>query len=115
MDIDPETPLITDGHRTVSHAEVIRCGRAIADTYELETGDRVVVRVPFSDPRTVAAGVIATLLAEGVCVISSELAGVDKSHSDGSETEIRGTYAITTRGRNSVPEPQRIDLEAVPL
>ncbi|QSW99029.1 hypothetical protein [Haloterrigena alkaliphila] len=108
LDIDPETTLLTDGERTVSHGAVCEAAVNVVAEYGLEEGDRVVIRTPFSDPRTVAAGVVAPLLADGVIVLTGET----------KETAVeRGTYAVSSDddGPDAVPEPTRIDLGDVSL
>ncbi|AHF99840.1 hypothetical protein HALLA_14645 [Halostagnicola larsenii XH-48] len=116
IDTDPETPVLTDGDRTVTHGELLECGRDVIATNDIETGDRVVVRAPLSDPRAVAAGVIAPLLADGVCVLSSGHAESNASEgSTDAALEDRGAYAVTMSDRESTPEPRRIDLERVSI
>ncbi len=106
LSIDPETAILTDGERTVSHGQVLEAARGVVDDAGLAADDRVVVRAPLSDPRTVVAGVIAPLLARGVTVLSG-----DEDESEGE----RGTHAVSSASAGSVPEPNRIDLDAVPL
>ncbi|WP_339103495.1 hypothetical protein [Haloterrigena salinisoli] len=108
LDIDPETALLTDGDRTVSHGEVLEGAAGVVEEYGLEAGDRVVVRAPLADPRTVAAGVLAPLLAEGAVVLTGET----------EETAVeRGAYAVSSNrdDSNGVPEPNRIDVSDVSL
>ncbi|WP_254768664.1 hypothetical protein [Salinilacihabitans rarus] len=69
LSIDPDTPLLADGARTYSHGAVVEAARDVVDDAGLEPGDRVAVRAPLSTPGTVAAGVIAPLLADGVVVL----------------------------------------------
>ncbi|WP_226006749.1 hypothetical protein [Natrinema salinisoli] len=101
LSIDPETTILTDGERTVTHGQVLEAVREILEEYDLGADDRVVVRAPLSDPRTVVAGVIAPLLAKGVIVLPGDETGT---------ADERGSYAVSSE---SVPEPNRIDLEAV--
>ncbi|WP_049928466.1 hypothetical protein [Halopiger goleimassiliensis] len=99
LEVDPETAILTDGDRTFTHADVLEAARSVVDEYGLEEGDRVVVRGPLSDPRTVVAGILAPLLADGVIVLTGD--GL------GAETVVeRGAYAVATE---SVPEETRID------
>ncbi|SDQ65000.1 hypothetical protein [Natronobacterium texcoconense] len=98
LDVDPGTTMLTDGDRTYTHEEVLEAARDVIDEHGLETGDRVVVRAPLSDPRTVVAGIIAPLLADGVIVLGDD--GDDE----------RGEVAVSSA---SVPEPNRIELESV--
>ena len=105
LSISLDTALLTDGERTVTHAETLAAARGVCEGTGLEAGDRVVVRAPLSDPRTVAAGVIAPLLARGVIVLPD---------GDAAATE-RGSYAIVSDATGPVPEPNRIALESVTL
>ncbi|SFS49239.1 hypothetical protein [Halostagnicola kamekurae] len=111
IDTDPDTAVLTDGNRTITHGDLLESARDVVEANALETGDRVVVRAPLSDPRTVAAGVIAPLLADGVCVLSSSS---DETDADGLTGE-RGVYAISSENRESTPEPRRIALETVSI
>ncbi|MDJ1431662.1 hypothetical protein [Halostagnicola sp. A-GB9-2] len=117
IDLGSGTPLLTDGERMVTHGEALECAREIIETEEIEAGDRVVLRAPLADPRTVAAGVIAPLLADGVFVLTEEMSGFEERDPDkrGAYADNRGAYAVTTRERESVPEPRRLDLEGVSL
>ncbi len=114
IDIAPETPLLTDGERTLTHGEIVESGREVVESYGLESGDRVVLRAPLSDPRAVAAGVIAPLLTDAVCVLSSGLENSEAVGSDAPAGE-RGAYAVSSENRESTPEPRHIDLESVSL
>ncbi|SIR87986.1 acyl-CoA synthetase family protein [Natronorubrum thiooxidans] len=103
LDIDPETVLLTDGDRTVTHKTALEAAAELIDDYGLEAGDRVVVRAPLSDPRAVVAGVLTPLLAEGVIVLAG----------DDAETATEdGAYAVSSE---SVPESTRIELDDVSL
>ncbi|ELY80161.1 hypothetical protein [Natrinema pallidum] len=104
LSIDPETVILTDGERPVTHEGLLKAAREVVTETGLEADDRVVVRTPLSDPRTIAAGVIAPLLAKAVIVRpGDETAGEQAS------------YAVSGTSAESVPEPNRIDLDAVAL
>ncbi|QLG48365.1 hypothetical protein [Natrinema halophilum] len=105
LSTDPETVLLTDGDRTVTHREVLDETRRIIEEAGLEANDRVVVRAPLSDLRTVVAGVIAPLLAGGGIVLSGNDSETDPEAK-------RGAYAVSSE---SVPEPNRIDPDSVSL
>ncbi|MEY7848352.1 hypothetical protein AB7C87_04020 [Natrarchaeobius sp. A-rgal3] len=98
LSIDPDTEILTDGDRTVSHGDVLEAARAVVDEVGLETGDRVVIRESLTDPRVVTAGVIAPLLADGVVVLT----GTDgpsagsASCSGDVEGEPRGEYVVSS-------------------
>ncbi|WP_435551886.1 hypothetical protein [Natrinema sp. CGMCC1.2065] len=103
--IDPDTAILTDGERTVTHEQVLEAAHGVLEGTDLEADDRVVVRGPLSDPRTVVAGVIAPLLAKAVIVLPG----------DANDSEELGDYAVSSATVDSVPEPTRIDLESVSL
>ncbi len=105
LSIDLDTAILTDGEQTVTHEQVLAAARAVVADAGLEADDRVVVRAPLSDLRTVVAGVIAPLLARGVIVLPN---------GDETPTE-RGAYAVSSEATASVPEPNDIDLESVAL
>lgn len=80
VSIEPETPLLTDGEVTVTHREALEAARETVEAYDIADGTRVAIEAPLSDPRTVIAGVLAPLLADGVVVLPGgleELEGVD--------------------------------------
>ncbi|WP_306058405.1 hypothetical protein [Natronococcus wangiae] len=108
LSVSPETTLLIDGDRGETHEEALEAAREVIDEHGLEAGDRVVVRAPLSDPRTVIAGVIAPLLAEGVVV----LAGGERADADTARggDDGRGDVAVSSE---PVPEPHRIDVDAV--
>ena len=99
LEIDPGTSLVTDGERTLSHGQALEVAREVVDGYGLEEGSRVAIEAPLSDLRTIVAGVLAPLLAEGVIVLPGGVAEVD-----GVDVGI-GTDA----------GDERLDLEAISL
>jgi len=54
----------------------------------------------------VAAGILAPLLAKGVIVLPGD---------EGGAAAERGTYAVSSESVESIPEANRIDLDAVSL
>ncbi|ELZ09144.1 hypothetical protein C478_17159 [Natrinema thermotolerans DSM 11552] len=101
--IDPDTAILTDGERTVTHGQVLEAAHGVLEGTDLGADDRVVVRGPLSDPRTVVAGVIAPLLAKAVIVLPG----------DANDGEELGDYAVSSDSDAPVPEPGRIDIESV--
>ncbi|MFP9192190.1 hypothetical protein [Natronosalvus vescus] len=85
LEIDPETPLLTNGTRTYDHGTVLAAAREVVEDWGLETGDRVVVEAPLSDPRTVVAGVVAPLLVDAITVLP------------GTETKYEGAEILIDR------------------
>jgi acyl-coenzyme A synthetase/AMP-(fatty) acid ligase len=82
---------LLDADRTYTHAEVLNAAADVAETWKLEPGDEVAVRAPFGHPGTVAAGLVAPILAGAVVLLPGE-AGV-------------GDYAVGGDG----PEPEVLD------
>ncbi|WP_293032171.1 hypothetical protein [Natronococcus sp.] len=101
LSIEPETVLVTDGERTLTHGEALEAARAVVEEHDLETDDRVVVRAPLSNPGTVIAGVLAPLLVEGTIVLT------DRAESD---PEKRGDVAVSS---DPAAESARIDVDAL--
>ncbi|MFC4542089.1 hypothetical protein ACFO5R_09130 [Halosolutus amylolyticus] len=102
LSVSPETDILTDGNRIYTHEDVLATARDVIDEHGFESGERVVVRAPLSEPRTVVAGVIAPLLAEAVIVLTG----------DADAATDRGDYAVST---DEAPEPRRIDPASVSL
>jgi acyl-coenzyme A synthetase/AMP-(fatty) acid ligase len=78
--VDPADPLVAaaGGSETHSHASVLAAARDVVEEWGLGPGDGVAVRASLSDPHTVAAGVVAPLLAGGHVVLpASDGAGTD--------------------------------------
>ncbi|GAB3674745.1 hypothetical protein [Halopiger thermotolerans] len=104
LSIEPDTAVLTDGERTVTHAGALEAARDVIETYGIEPGERVVVRAPLASLEAAIAGVIAPLVAEAVIVLTE------------SETETtvdRGDYAVAGGSAEPVPESERIALEDV--
>ncbi|MFC7137130.1 hypothetical protein ACFQRB_13100 [Halobaculum litoreum] len=76
---DPADPVLRDpdADRTYSHAELLDGARDAAATLELDADSRVAVRAPLTDPRTVAAGVLAPLLVGGAVALPEGDAPLD--------------------------------------
>ncbi|ELY94637.1 hypothetical protein C483_02860 [Natrialba hulunbeirensis JCM 10989] len=91
--LPPETGLLTDGSRAVSHAQVLESARNLIDDYEIKAGDRVVVRGPLSAVEVAVAGVFAPLLAEAVTVLEREPATGDE---DGTRERVEKDDNVTT-------------------
>ena len=95
--VAPEDPLLRTPDREWTHAEVLDAARAVADEWDLEPGEAVAVRAPFAHPGTVAAGLVAPVLAGAVVLLP-----------DGDEEDDAGDYAVGEGG----PEPA-VDPDAV--
>ena len=69
--IDPDTALVTDGDRTLSHGSALELASEVVEAYGITEGTRVAVG-SLTDLRVVAAGLLAPLLAGGTAVLHSE-------------------------------------------
>ncbi|WP_290818604.1 hypothetical protein [Halovivax sp.] len=69
LSIDSGTPLLVDSEGAVTHGEAMAAAGAVAEEYGIDAGTRVAVRAPLSDLRTVIAGILAPLAADGVIVL----------------------------------------------
>ncbi|SHH64039.1 AMP-binding protein [Halobaculum gomorrense] len=76
---DPADPVLgdADGDRTYSHADLLEAARGVADALDLGADSRVAVRASLSDPRAVAAGVLAPLRVGGAIALPDGDAGLD--------------------------------------
>lgn len=59
----PTTRALSDGEYVYSHRALLRAGQAVIEARDLTPDMTVVVRSALTDPRTVAAGLIAPLMA----------------------------------------------------
>ncbi|GAA0219503.1 AMP-binding protein [Halobaculum roseum] len=59
----------TDDDRAYSHADLLAAAGEAVDALDLDADSRVAVRAPLSDPRAVAAGVLAPLVAGGAIAL----------------------------------------------
>lgn len=62
---EPDAPVLAADGATYDHATLLDAARGAADALDLTADDRVDLRAPLSDPRAVAAGVLAPLLVGG--------------------------------------------------
>lgn len=101
IEADPDTPSLTDGERSYSHGSLLAAARTVAEEYGLEPGDRVAVRAPLTNPRTVAAGLLAPLLVEGSIVLDRDEGGDSRADLVVSTAEAAGYRRV---------DPSTIDL-----
>ena len=87
--VDPEGGLL-DADRTYTHAEVLSAARDVVERFDVGPGDEVAVRASFTDAGTVAAGLVAPILAGAAILLPGD-----------EETEAVGDVAVGTGG----PEP----------
>jgi len=106
---DPTDPVLRgrvddDDPRAFSHADLLGAAGAAVDALALDADSRVAVRAPLTDPRTVAAGVLAPLAAGGTAVLA---------RSDGGPA-VDATTAIVD-GDATAPEGRTLAVESVSL
>jgi hypothetical protein len=70
--VDPDDPLLRVEGRTYAHGEVLDAARAVAEEWALDPGEEVAVRSSFAHPGTVAAGLVAPVLAGAVVLLPGE-------------------------------------------
>jgi hypothetical protein len=101
---DPSDPVLRDPDAAVvySHADLLDAARDAADALALDADSRVAVRAPLSDPRTVAAGVVAPLLVG---------AAIELPAGEGS---LDATAAVVADG-DAAPEDRTLDVDSVSL
>lgn len=74
---DPETPVLVTDEATYSHGRLLRAGFDAVDRLSLAPGEMVAVRAPLADPRTVAGGVLAPLIAGGAVQVGADGSDAD--------------------------------------
>jgi hypothetical protein len=102
-DINPGTPLLVDGDRTVSHGDALAAAAELADLRELDADSRVVLRESLAEPAAVVAGVFAPLLVGGCIVLADSAA---------TAPEAVGDLAVAS---GDAPEPATVDPDEVAL
>ena len=100
--IDPDTALVTDGDRTLSHGSALEVASEVVEAYEIGEGTRVAVG-SLTDLRVVAAGLLAPILAGGTAVLPG----------DGTEPGSIDVVAGENGALEEVDDDARIDLEAL--
>ena len=95
--VDPDAPALAADEREYDHAALLAAADAAAEALDLAADVAVAVRAPLSDPRAVAAGVLAPLLSGGAVVFPDERTAADAAVGDAG------------------PEPRRLRLAEVRL
>jgi hypothetical protein len=70
--VDPEDTLLTTPDSTFTHGEVLDAARRVREEWTLDPDDAVAVRGSFTHPGTVAAGLVAPILAGAVVLLPGE-------------------------------------------
>ncbi|MEF8840041.1 MAG: hypothetical protein V5A62_00240 [Haloarculaceae archaeon] len=92
--VEPDGALLRTPDRTWTHGEALDAARSIAEDWGLEPGDEVAVRASFTHPGTVAAGLVAPVLAGAVVVLPGEGEA--------------GDYAVGRGGPESSIDPEAV-------
>lgn len=100
--VDPGDPLLTTGEKTHSHRAVLSAAHRVVADLGLGPDHEVAVRADLGDPGTVAAGVVAPLLAGATVLLPQG--------DDAAGTGDHGTVAVAT---GAAPEPRTVDPGAV--
>lgn len=87
--VDPTDPALATGERSYDHAALLEAARSVAAGWELGPGESVAVRASLADPGTVAAGVVAPLLADAVVLFPGADETADCAVADGAAPESR--------------------------
>lgn len=77
QDRDPSEPVLVDDSGSYTHERLIDSAYSAIDRLSLDASDMVAVRAPLIDPRTIATGVLAPLIAGGAVQL-----GADGSEAD---------------------------------
>ncbi|MCL9814111.1 long-chain fatty acid--CoA ligase [Natranaeroarchaeum aerophilus] len=76
-DRDPGAAVLVTDDAAYSHERLLRTAFDTVDRLSLAPGEMVAVRAPLADPRTVAAGVLAPLLAGGAVQLGADGSDAD--------------------------------------
>ncbi|ESP88715.1 AMP-binding protein [Candidatus Halobonum tyrrellensis] len=91
---DPDAPVLAADGATHDHATLLDAARGAVDALDLTADDRVDLRAPLSDPRAVAAGVLAPLLAGGA--VRLPVVGAEGGESGEADAAEAATAAVAT-------------------
>ena len=101
-DVGPDdAAVVGPGDRTRSHRELCSLAAAAVDATGMDAETRVVLRLPFSDPAALAAGLVAPLSVGGTAVLTPPRA-------DDPAADALGNLAVAPADANA-PEPRRFD------
>ncbi|WP_276254011.1 hypothetical protein [Halomontanus rarus] len=113
LEIDPETPLLSDGQGRYAHGAVLRAARRVVDERGIDSGTRVCVNAGLADPRAVTAGVIAPLVAGGTVVLVGSESGPTADIDDTTDTD---SDIVVAHGDSDATAGQtRIDYSSLEL
>ncbi|PHQ39507.1 hypothetical protein DJ69_05515 [Halorubrum persicum] len=100
--VGPDDPVVRTVDREVTHRDLLAAAASVVESDGIDADTRVVLRSDLSDPRALAAGVVAPLSVGGTVVLT-----------EGQESESRGDLAVTVDNGEGPPEPRRATLPAL--
>jgi hypothetical protein len=77
--------LLRHAEREHTHGDLVGAAVGVAEAFEIEPGDRVVLRADPTEPAVFAAATLAPLVADAVVVIPDEATVGDVAVGEGSE------------------------------
>lgn len=113
LEIDPETPLLSDGEARYAHGAVLRVARKVVTEWGIDSGTRVCVNAGLADPRAVTAGVIAPLIAGGTIVLSDPDSEFE-TDADG-DVDVDSHILVERGSSDSATGRRRIDYSSLEL
>lgn len=69
--VETDDVAIQTGSQTITHEQVLDAARSVVDTYGIEPDEKVELAGPISEPGTIAAGVVAPLLAGAAITVGT--------------------------------------------
>lgn len=109
LEIDAETPLLSDGNRCYTHGAVLGAARKVVDERGIDDETRVSVNAELDDPRAVTAGVIAPLVAGGTIVLS------DPESGSATDPDVDSDVVVERGDSGSTTDRDRIDYASLEL
>jgi hypothetical protein len=67
--VNPDDPVLATDGAQFTHAEVLAAAENVIESVAMQKGETVAVRAPLSRPGTVAAGIVAPLLASAIITL----------------------------------------------
>lgn len=90
----PDAPALTDGERTYDQRALLEAARTATRALDLGADETVAVRAPLSEPRAVAAGVVAPLLVGASIVLGESDPPTDAAVASGGDAPEARTLRI---------------------
>ncbi|WP_128904348.1 acyl-CoA synthetase family protein [Halorubrum amylolyticum] len=101
--VAPDDPAVRAADGVVTHGDLFAAAASVVDRHGIDAGTRVVLRSDLSDPRALAAGVVASLSVGGTVVLTDRDSGRGRG-------EPRGDLAVIVGDETDPPEPRRATL-----